>query len=56
MFVFFQALMAGPNTHDGTSIHLQGLTGRRGVGLGTAWSQSYVDTVSDTGYQIVMVK
>jgi hypothetical protein len=26
MFVFLQALMAGPNTHDGTFIHLQGLT------------------------------
>ena len=25
MFVFLQALMAGPNTHDGTFIHLQGL-------------------------------
>jgi len=29
MFVFLQALMAGPNTHDETFIHLQGLTSAR---------------------------
>ena len=26
MFVFLQALMAGPNTHNGTFIHEQGLS------------------------------
>ena len=35
MFVFLQALMAGPNTHDGTFIHLQALMAGPQVQLAT---------------------